>query len=53
MRKPFAVLLLEECRKGKSVEQLSRETGIPAERIEMRLIAAAAYLERLKKSRAA
>jgi hypothetical protein len=43
---PFAVQLLEEHRDGKSVEELSSETGIPAERIEMRLNAAADYLRR-------
>jgi hypothetical protein len=43
---PFAVELLEEHRNGKSVEELSRETGIPAERIEMRLRAAATFLKR-------
>ena len=45
--KPFAVQLLEEHRNGKTVEQLVLETGIPAERIEMRLSAATAYLQRL------
>ncbi len=44
--RPFALELLEEHRNGKSVEELSRETGIPAERIEMRLRAAAAFLKR-------
>ena len=44
--KPFALQLLEEHRNGKSVEELSRETGIPAERIGMRLSAAADFLER-------
>jgi hypothetical protein len=43
---PFALELLKEHRNGKSVEELSRETGIPAERIEMRLAAAAAFLKR-------
>ena len=43
---PFAVELLEEHRNGKSVEELSRETGIPADRIEMRLKAAATFLKR-------
>ena len=42
----FAVQLLEEYRSGKSIEQLSREMGIPPERIEMRLKAAATYLRR-------
>jgi hypothetical protein len=43
---PFALELLEEHRNGKSVEELSRETGIPAERIGMRLSAAVDFLER-------
>jgi hypothetical protein len=41
---PFALSLLKEYQSGKTVEALSREMGIPAERIEMRLKAAAAYL---------
>ncbi len=48
--KPFAVQLLEEHRNGKAVEQLARETGIPSERIEMRLNAATAYLQRLSEN---
>jgi hypothetical protein len=47
---PFAVYLLEEHRNGKTVEQLVHETGIPSERIEMRLNAAAAYLQRLSEN---
>ncbi len=43
--KPFALQLLEQHWQGKSVEQLSRETEIPPERIEMRLKAAMAYLQ--------
>jgi hypothetical protein len=46
---PFALELLEEHRHGKTVEELSRETGIPADRIEMRLRAAAAFLQRTSK----
>ena len=45
--KPFALQLLEQHRNGKTVEQLSREMGIPSERIEMRLNAATAHLQRL------
>ena len=41
---PFALSLLKACQGGKTVEGLSRETGISAERIEMRLKAAAAYV---------
>ena len=44
---PFALQLLEEHLDGKTVEQLSRELGIPSERIEIRLNAATAYLLRL------
>jgi hypothetical protein len=47
---PFALQLLEQHRRGKTIEQLARETGIPAERIEMRLNAATAYLQRLSES---
>jgi hypothetical protein len=45
--RPFALQLLEQHWNGKTVEQLSCETGIPSERIEMRLRAAMAYLQRL------
>ena len=41
---PFALSLLKEYQRGKTVEALSRETGIAAERIEMRLKAAAAHI---------
>lgn len=41
---PFALRLLKDYRRGKTVEALSREMGIPAERIEMRLRVATAYL---------
>ena len=44
---PFALQLLEEHLDGKTVEQLSRELGIPSQRIEIRLNAATAYLLRL------
>jgi hypothetical protein len=43
--KPFALHLLEEHWNGKTVEQLARETGITAERIEIRLEVATAYLQ--------
>jgi len=45
---PLAVELLEAYRNGKSVEELSNETGIPADRIEVRLRAAAVFLRRAK-----
>ena len=48
--RPFALQLLEEYRNGKTIEQLARETRIPPERIEMRLRAATAYLQRLSES---
>ncbi len=48
---PFAVYLLKEHQKGKTVEVLSRETGIPVERIEMRLRAANLYLNRASAGR--
>ncbi len=41
---PFALQLFEEHRNGKSVKQLARETGIPADRVKVRLKAATAYL---------
>ena len=49
--KPLALQLLEQHRNGKTVEQLSREMGIPTERIEIRLKAATAYLRRLSERR--
>ena len=48
--RPFALQLLEEYRNGKTIEQLVRETGIPSERIEIRLRAATAYLQRLSEA---
>ena len=45
--RPFAIQLLEQHQNGKTVEQLSRDTGIPAERIEMRLNAATAFVLRV------
>ena len=45
--KPFAIQLLEQHSSGKTAEQLARETGIPVERIEMRLRAAMAHLLRV------
>jgi len=53
MLRPFAVQLLDEYLNGKSLEQLSRETGIPAARILMRLKAAFLYLGRSAKKHAA
>lgn len=47
---PFALQLLEQHWNGKTVEQLSRETGIPSDRVEMRLNAAEVYLQRLSES---
>ena len=47
---PLALQLLEQHWTGKTVEQLSRETGIPSDRIEMRLNAAEVYLQRLSES---
>jgi hypothetical protein len=42
--KPFAVWLYERYRIGKTPEDLARELGIPVERIERRLDAAASYV---------
>ena len=47
---PPALQLLEQYWNGKTIEQLSRETGIPADRVGMRLSAAEAYLQRLSES---
>jgi hypothetical protein len=47
---PFALQLLEQHWNGKTVEQLSRETGIPSDRIKMRLNAADLYLQWLSES---
>ena len=47
---PVALQLLEEHWNGKTVEQLSRETGIPSDRVEMRLNAAEVYLQQLSES---
>jgi hypothetical protein len=45
MQEPFALQLYREFLRGKSISQLSGEFGITAERIEIRLRAAAAHLE--------
>ena len=45
--KPFAIQLLEQHQKGKTVEQLSRETGLPVDRIEMNLNLATEYVLRV------
>ena len=45
MYKPFAIELYESYQQGVSVEELSRQTGISAARIEQRLRAAAEYLK--------
>jgi hypothetical protein len=48
--KPFAIQLLEQHQNGKTAEQLSRDTGIPVDRVEMRLNAASAYVRWLSES---
>jgi len=45
--RPFAIQLLEQHMNGETVEQLARDTGMPVERIEMRLRAATAHVLRL------
>ena len=45
MSRPFAVEVFERFLKGESIRQLSEELQIPAERVEVRLRAAALYLE--------
>lgn len=44
MQEPFAVELYRRVLDGESAEELSRELGIPLDRIEQRLRAAEAYL---------
>jgi hypothetical protein len=44
MQEPFAVQIYREFLGGKTIAELSGELSIPAERIERRLRAAAAYL---------
>jgi DNA-directed RNA polymerase specialized sigma24 family protein len=44
MLAPFALEIYRRYLNGESVEELSRELGIPVERIEYRLRAAEAYL---------
>lgn len=46
MFEPFAIELHRRFLNGETVEQLSIKLGIPADRIEARIRAAAAYLER-------
>ena len=43
MQEPFALQLYREFLDGKSIAELSGETGIPAERIERRLRVAALH----------
>ncbi len=45
-KQPFALELLAEYRGGRSIEELSLATGIPQERIRMRLAAAALLRQR-------
>ncbi|HUJ22332.1 MAG TPA: hypothetical protein VLX58_12450 [Bryobacteraceae bacterium] len=46
MRKPFAVLVYERFLNGESIQELSDDLSIPADRIEQRLRAAAVYLKK-------
>ncbi len=48
MFEPFAIQLYRRYLNGESVQQLSLRLGIPAERIEQRLRAAAALAARRK-----
>jgi DNA-directed RNA polymerase specialized sigma24 family protein len=45
MNHPFAVEVFERFLKGESIRQLADELQIPADRVELRLRAAALYLE--------
>jgi hypothetical protein len=44
-RQPFAIDLYEESVGGKTPEQLSAETGIPLERVEIRVVAATKLMQ--------
>lgn len=50
MSRPFAVEVFDRFLKGESIRQLADELQIPADRVELRLRAAALYLERQTKS---
>jgi len=50
MNHPFAVEVFERFLKGESIRQLADDLQIPADRVELRLRAAALYLERQAKS---
>ena len=45
MNHPFAVEVFERFLEGKSIRELADELQIPADRVELRLRAAALYLE--------
>jgi DNA-directed RNA polymerase specialized sigma24 family protein len=49
MNHPFAVEVFERFLKGESIRELADELQIPADRVELRLRAAALYLERRAK----
>ncbi len=48
MYKPFAIEIYRRFKKGESVQQLAERLGIPADRIEKRINAAAVHLRHLK-----
>jgi DNA-directed RNA polymerase specialized sigma24 family protein len=50
MKQPFAVEVFERFLKGESIRELADELQIPADRVEVRLRAAALYLEDHPKS---
>ena len=50
MNHPFAVEVFDRFLKGESIRQLADELQIPADRVELRLRAAALYLDRRTKS---
>jgi hypothetical protein len=43
MQTPLAIQLYEECVRGKTPARLSAETGIPLERVGVRIFAAMSY----------
>jgi DNA-directed RNA polymerase specialized sigma24 family protein len=50
MKHPFAVEIFERFLKGESIRELADELQIPADRVELRLRAAALYMEHQAKS---
>jgi hypothetical protein len=45
MQTPFAIQLYEQCVRGRTPAQLAAETGIPLERVRIRVFAAINYFK--------